>query len=75
MLSINQMIPDEMYLIGDGCGYDLVTMVRVPSEEEIIEAFGECPPGQYALVKYENNSEEIIFEAVGFGSGLYIEPR
>ena len=75
MLSIHQMIPDRRYLIGGGYGYDIVTMVRVPSEEEIIEAFGECTPGQYALVRYEDNSEQIIFEASGFGSGLYIEPR
>lgn len=75
MLSINQMIPGNKYLIGDGGGYDIVTMVKVPSKKEIIKDFGEYTPGEYALVRYENNSEEIIFEATGYGSGLYIEPR
>lgn len=39
MLSINDMVPGNKYLVGDSCGYD------------------------------------ILFEAYGFGSGLYIEPR
>lgn len=75
MLSINDMVPGNKYLVGDSYGYDLVTMIKVPSEEEIKEHMGEVTPGQYALVEFEDGHTDILFEAYGFGSGLYIEPR
>lgn len=75
MLSINDMVPGNKYLVGDSCGYDVVTMIKVPSEEGIKEYMGEVIPGQYALVEFEDGHVGLLFEAYEFSSGLYIEPR
>lgn len=76
MLSINDMVPGNKYSVGNiSCGYDVVTMIKVPSEEEIKEYMGEVTPGQYALVEFEDGHVGLLFEAYGFVSHLYIEPR
>lgn len=77
MSSIDDMIPGERYLAGDGYGYEYVWCVGTPTEEEIIEHMGECEPGVYVKIRYEESGEyDIWFHAPGYyGTGTaYVEP-
>ncbi len=69
-----EMIEGRDYLVGDSMGYDLVTCLGSPSEEEIKEAFGCTSAGTFMKVRMiEENYESILYELnPGF---LYIEPR
>ncbi len=67
------MIVGKQYLVGDGCGYDLVTCLGVPTQKEIKERFGGWTVGSFMKVCFENGREDIFMESDGYA--LYIEPR
>lgn len=71
MLSLAEMVPGNEYLVGDGCGYDIVTCLGPPDEQECRYGAGVY---QRVLVHEEDGDyEDIFFESQpGF---LYIEPR
>lgn len=69
---LRSMRPGKRYLAGDSLGYDLVDCIDVMPQHEIA-------PGEivYAVkVRYtETGTEDLFFEAAGYGSNLYVEER
>lgn len=76
-MDIEDMVPGQRYLGGDGYGYDYIWCEEGPTEAEILEHFGEITPGVYVKIRYEDSGEtDIWFHAHGYyGTGTpYIEP-
>lgn len=72
-MNLSDMIVGKKYLVGDGYGYDEVTCLGVPTNDEIAKRFGAGTMGSFMKVEMEDGRKDIFMESPGYS--LYIEPR
>jgi len=65
-MNIYSMKPGKRYLIGDGCGYDIVTMLRIENDPNF--------PAPLVWVRFEKEGhEDYLFETADCGFSTYVE--